>query len=856
MHIPTRTWTACSIAVLTLLAAAPAAGAAATASVVSNSSTGVPEYTDATGAGDAGTASTLVLSADDQNIVFDDTLPLTGGGNCVRDVADETIVRCPKSTLPGPSFPGGSVQIQLRGGGDTLTIEASTAPFFVVAEGGDGSDVFDEGARSGPHQLSGGQGSDRVDYRDRTQDLSITLNGGGPDGEEGEGSGIGGMETVQGGSGDDELRQMAAGRAELDGKGGDDTLGGIFHDVRMLGGAGFDTADLSDATGPITADADGTSASNLDDGVDADGNGDIDSNKSFAVGGDVESLVGGPSGDTLTASATTDFNRLTGAGGDDTLFGQGVNEVIDAGVGDDLVFAGGGNDSVTGGAGRDGMSGGTGSDTVSYQGHQTGVRVSFDGVQNDGTGNENDNIAAFENIAGGPGDDLLIGDENPNSISGFSGDDVIHDRGGTDLVSGGAGADHLVAGLGADLYAAGTSSDPAVDTLDYSARTQRVEVHADTNLFVLEDDDGEAGENDTVFPEIERIVGTPHADLLEGANSPEHGGGPENFLEGRGGNDTLVGNDGRDVLDGGDGADSLDGGAGRDAADYSDRADALTVDLDGNADDGEPGENDNALVEDVLGGEADDQLTGDGGANALAGGAGTDTIAALAGDDSLVGGPDPDTLDSGAGDDTVDAADGVADSIVCGGAGDALTADPIDSVDADCQPVPEPEEPPAPQDPATSTPPADQPATDPGPRPAPGPGPAVDTTPATVTRLAISPRRFRPAGSRSRRGGSTFRYTLSEDATVAIKIERLEVGVPAGRRCLKRRPGARGRKCTRAVRATTLTRVSKLGANSLRFAGRAGRRALRTGRYRATLVATDTGGRLSVPRSVRFTIVR
>jgi len=46
------------------------------------------------------------------------------------------------------------------------------------------------------------------------------------------------------------------------------------------------------------------------------------------------------------------------------------------------------------------------------------------------------------------------------------------------------------------------------------------------------------------------------------------------------------------------------------------------------------------------------------------------------------------------------------------------------------------------------------------------------------------------------------------------------------------------------------------GADSVKFSGRIGRRALRPGRYRATITATDPSGNGSKPRSVSFRIVR
>jgi hypothetical protein len=53
-----------------------------------------------------------------------------------------------------------------------------------------------------------------------------------------------------------------------------------------------------------------------------------------------------------------------------------------------------------------------------------------------------------------------------------------------------------------------------------------------------------------------------------------------------------------------------------------------------------------------------------------------------------------------------------------------------------------------------------------------------------------------------------------------------------------------------------LTRASAQGPNRLRFTGRVGARALRRGRYRATIVATDTAGQRSALRRARFVVVR
>jgi hypothetical protein len=60
-----------------------------------------------------------------------------------------------------------------------------------------------------------------------------------------------------------------------------------------------------------------------------------------------------------------------------------------------------------------------------------------------------------------------------------------------------------------------------------------------------------------------------------------------------------------------------------------------------------------------------------------------------------------------------------------------------------------------------------------------------------------------------------------------------------------------------AVRGGTLTRRNlDAGRGRIGFSGRIGRRALRPGRYRATLTATDLAGNRSPARRLSFRVVR
>ena len=84
-------------------------------------------------------------------------------------------------------------------------------------------------------------------------------------------------------------------------------------------------------------------------------------------------------------------------------------------------------------------------------------------------------------------------------------------------------------------------------------------------------------------------------------------------LRGLGGIDTLSGLDGDDMLDGGSGGDTLDGGSDLDTAAYVSAAAAVSVSLAkaGGQDTGNAGVDTLLSIENLIGSDFDDQLTGD-----------------------------------------------------------------------------------------------------------------------------------------------------------------------------------------------------------------------------------------------------
>lgn len=367
-------------------------------------------------------------------------------------------------------------------------------------------------------------------------------------------------------------------------------------------------------------------------------------------------------------------------------------------------------------------------------------------------------------------------------------------------------------------------------------------------------------------------------------------GGNEVVLKGDGGNDTINGGPGNDALFGGDGDDTLNGGDGddyfegfgglspedpltnmgrdvyiggagtKDFVDYAGRTEALSLSLNGAADDGAAGEGDTLGndIEQVRGGNAADTIVGNGSANWLDGWHGDDTVRGGAGEDALFGrggndktyGEDgQDTIEGGDGDDTVDggagtdvlygdellmclpgectsnrdtilARDGAIDDINCGPGQDSATLDAGDTIPASGQTVCE-------QVDRSGSPTGADPTGPTG-----GDGASADVVAPVIQALR--------AGKLRRGRSIVLRCTLSEAATITFRVERrVKRG---GRTRWVKVPGA-------------LRRQGAAGLNRVRFNGKLGSRRLKKGTYRIVATARDAAGNQSQRRSASLRIV-
>lgn len=311
---------------------------------------------------------------------------------------------------------------------------------------------------------------------------------------------------------------------------------------------------------------------------------------------------------------------------------------------------------------------------------------------------------------------------------------------------------------------------------------------------------------------------------LSGGGGNDHltGGTAPDGLDGGPGNDELNGGDGGDGLVGGPGNDVIAGEGGVDEANYSNGPGGVTVDLSrtGPQDTRAAGTDTLSSIEDVDGTSEADTLIG----NAL-----------------------PNNVRAFGGDDTVDVQDGAADTADCGDGTDSVFADPPAGTDTlvSCESV------------------SFQPRPQPQPQPQPGPGdfehPTFTGTPRAVpARFAVNRRgKAETPVATAVKKGTRIRYSLSEAATVTFAVQRRTVGRRVRGRCRKRTRANRSRKhCTRFVPVAAFAQPAAAGANTTRFSGRIGRRALKPGRYRMLLVARDAAGNASTPAKLAFRVIR
>lgn len=214
-----------------------------------------------------------------------------------------------------------------------------------------------------------------------------------------------------------------------------------------------------------------------------------------------------------------------------------------------------------------------------------------------------------------------------DNLVGRDGNDVLHGYGGNDLFNAGRGADTMVGGAGSDTYVVLDAGDRVIETIA----------------------DRATGGTDVVYSFLASY--TLPANVEDGA-----AGLPGSGITGNALNNGFIANAGNNRFDGGAGVDTLR---------FSPGSEAVTIRLDTAQPQatGGSGADTYLSIENVVGTENGDRLTGSGIANRLEGQDGNDTLDGLGGADRMIGGDENDTYH------VRDSGDLVVEAVGTGGSG-------------------------------------------------------------------------------------------------------------------------------------------------------------------------------------------
>jgi Ca2+-binding RTX toxin-like protein len=459
-------------------------------------------------------------------------------------------------------------------------------------------------ALQGGAQVTGGAGSDTLsNFQNLTGSTFGDVLGG--DANDNVIAGDAGNDLIEGGAGAD----------SLDGGSGEDVLSyagsATAVDVTLVSGAAAVTSG-GDAEGDVainfedllgSAQADSLTGDDADNIIEGGGGADtIEGGANTAFRGDAASYAHS------AAAVAVDLGAGTASGGDaegdtlsgiENLFGSTNADTLTGDAGDNWIEGGAGADTLSGGGGA-----GAYGDWLQYVGSPAAVSINLATSAADGGDAAGDTFTGFSNIAGSGFADSLTGDAQDNIFEGGGGADTINGAGNGSM---GDSASYLTSGAGVTV-----------------------------NLLAHTASGGDAAGD--ILAGIENLIGSSFADVLTGDAG-------DNILMGGAGDDTLVG-----------GA-NLTGG---DTAAYSFAPAGVTVSLAITAKQDTLGAGKDTIsgIENLVGSELADTLTGSSGNNLLRGLGGSDTLLGGSGNDTLYGDLDNDTLDGGLGNDTLDGGDG------------------------------------------------------------------------------------------------------------------------------------------------------------------------------------------------------
>ncbi|MCT4534613.1 VCBS domain-containing protein [Halodesulfovibrio sp.] len=577
-------------------------------------------------------------------------------------------------------------------GADTIDLSNASDGHVVVKAGHGHDTIFAGGAKE---TFRGGRGHDTVSYEKSGEAVTVDLVGSNNEGsgnaagdkyrsiEEIKGTdhndtfilGAGDTRTLDGGKGDGDVADFSQSKAAVQvnadgsfGKVGSTTQDGHLkgfekfvgssadNDMLEIGGEGpfivtikmvngVESFVVTDASGNIVAQA--SDFENVrfteSENVTVIGEGTASGVTVFTASNkqvDVHVQAADNSDLIVTAGEQSDTIHLS-RGSEST-----AHVTVNAGAGDDTMYAGAARETFNGGAGDN--------DLVSY--HEASA-VTVDLVGNNGKGAAaGDSYNSIETIEGSTQNDtFIVGAGYTRTLNGGAGDDDVADF--SQSTSGVAvNVDNSFGSKGGTVaeghlenFESLVGSNSA-DSLTLNGDWKNVSTGKGDDSVVL-------GTTAAVDMSIATGEGEDKIDLRNASS------GSITVEAGKDNDEILAGN----------ATETIKGGDGSDTVSYESSDAQVNVDLsDGQKESGGSAEGDTLdSIENVVGSDYNDTLTGNGADNRLEGGAGDDTLTGGAGNNHLYGGEGNDTFIGGAG----------ADSFDGGDARDAtITTDGIDTV--------------------------------------------------------------------------------------------------------------------------------------------------------------------------------
>ena len=323
----------------------------------------------------------------------------------------------------------------------------------------------------------------------------------------------------------------------------------------IVDGGGTDTVDFSNYSANQRIDLTESSASNTRATISDVGG--LIGNMTLAVGTVIENATSGEGDDTLIGngannvlSANGGNDYLYGASGADTLYGGNGNDFLQGGSGIDAVYGGAGNDRVylENGMFLDDIYGGSDTDTLDASDY--GTLGFFTNLQADTYGSTSSSsprsISSIEVVIGTGNADTIIGGGSAETLYGGAGDDIIQGGFVTDDAYGGAGNDTIRV-LDGEFYD-NSYGGSDTDVLDHSNSTYSGEIFDFENSVLT---GGHTNGGTAVLSSIEEYQDG------SGANTIISDGGSHVYY-GNGGNDTLIATAGGETMYGGADIDTVD----------------------------------------------------------------------------------------------------------------------------------------------------------------------------------------------------------------------------------------------------------------------------------------------------------